>query len=187
MAEESGPKAGRAWGHILFHPSKDEGGIRRFTGRLSDPARRHPESPFPLNNYPPFRAQIMLFAVGNSSVFMLSFNCLKSSVRKVGMPKKKKAAAKLETASPQKDGAGNKHGNPFRRRRNYSPGSAVPHSGNRRLSRRAGGLLKPFFPGMPADTDPGMAFVLVQHLAPDHKSILSDLVKRYTRMPGFSR
>ncbi|WP_213461291.1 chemotaxis protein CheB [Thiocapsa sp.] len=28
---------------------------------------------------------------------------------------------------------------------------------------------------MPADTDPDMAFVLVQHLAPDHKSILSDL------------
>ena len=27
-----------------------------------------------------------------------------------------------------------------------------------------------------------MAFVLVQHLAPDHKSILSDLIRRYTRM-----
>jgi rfaE bifunctional protein nucleotidyltransferase chain/domain len=27
-----------------------------------------------------------------------------------------------------------------------------------------------------------MAFVLVQHLAPDHKSILTDLVRRYTRM-----
>ena len=38
---------------------------------------------------------------------------------------------------------------------------------------------------MPAETDPGMAFVLVQHLAPDHKSILSDLVKRYTRMQVF--
>ena len=30
-----------------------------------------------------------------------------------------------------------------------------------------------------------MAFVLVQHLAPDHKSILSDLIKRYTRMQVF--
>jgi two-component system CheB/CheR fusion protein len=30
-----------------------------------------------------------------------------------------------------------------------------------------------------------MAFVLVQHLAPDHKSILSELVKRYTRMEVF--
>ena len=51
----------------------------------------------------------------------------------------------------------------------------------------AGGLaaFEAFFSGMPADTDPGMAFVLVQHLAPDHKSILSDLVKRYTRMQVF--
>ena len=28
-----------------------------------------------------------------------------------------------------------------------------------------------------------MAFVLVQHLAPDHKSLLGDLIRRYTRMP----
>jgi two-component system CheB/CheR fusion protein len=48
----------------------------------------------------------------------------------------------------------------------------------------AGGLaaFEAFFSGMPADADPGMAFVLVQHLAPDHKSILTDLVRRYTRM-----
>jgi two-component system, chemotaxis family, CheB/CheR fusion protein len=42
-----------------------------------------------------------------------------------------------------------------------------------------------FFSGMPAETDPGMAFVLVQHLAPDHKSILTDLIRRYTRMQVF--
>ncbi len=30
-----------------------------------------------------------------------------------------------------------------------------------------------------------MAFVLVQHLAPDHKSILSELIRRYTRMQVF--
>jgi two-component system, chemotaxis family, CheB/CheR fusion protein len=42
-----------------------------------------------------------------------------------------------------------------------------------------------FFSGMPTDTDSGMAFVLVQHLAPDHKSMLADLVKRYTRMQVF--
>ncbi len=50
----------------------------------------------------------------------------------------------------------------------------------------AGGLaaFEAFFSGMPAN-DPGMAFVLVQHLAPDHKSILADLVKRYTRMQVF--
>jgi two-component system CheB/CheR fusion protein len=51
----------------------------------------------------------------------------------------------------------------------------------------AGGLaaFEAFFSGMPAEGDPGMAFVLVQHLAPDHKSLLSDLVKRYTRMEVF--
>ena len=55
------------------------------------------------------------------------------------------------------------------------------------LGASAGGLaaFEAFFAGMPADTDPGMAFVLVQHLAPDHKSILSDLIRRYTRMSVF--
>ena len=48
----------------------------------------------------------------------------------------------------------------------------------------AGGLaaFEAFFSGMPTDTDSGMAFVIVQHLAPDHKSILTDLIQRYTRM-----
>jgi two-component system CheB/CheR fusion protein len=51
----------------------------------------------------------------------------------------------------------------------------------------AGGLaaFEAFFSGMPADSDSGMAFVLVQHLAPDHKSILTELVNRYTRMDVF--
>ena len=51
----------------------------------------------------------------------------------------------------------------------------------------AGGLaaFEAFFSGMPADTDPGMAFVLVQHLAPDHKSLLTELIRRYTRMEVF--
>jgi two-component system CheB/CheR fusion protein len=51
----------------------------------------------------------------------------------------------------------------------------------------AGGLaaFEAFFSGMPKEADTGMAFVLVQHLAPDHKSILSELVKRYTRMQVF--
>ncbi len=51
----------------------------------------------------------------------------------------------------------------------------------------AGGIsaFEAFFSGMPADTDPGMAFVLVQHLSPDHKSILTDLIRRYTRMQVF--
>ena len=51
----------------------------------------------------------------------------------------------------------------------------------------AGGLaaFEAFFSGMPADADTGMAFVLVQHLAPDHKSLLGELVRRYTRMQVF--
>ena len=51
----------------------------------------------------------------------------------------------------------------------------------------AGGLgaFEAFFSGMPAEVDPGMAFVLVQHLAPNHKSILTELIQRYTRMQVF--
>ena len=51
----------------------------------------------------------------------------------------------------------------------------------------AGGLaaFEAFFSGMPEDIDPGMAFVLVQHLAPDHKSLLTELIGHCTRMPVF--
>lgn len=52
----------------------------------------------------------------------------------------------------------------------------------------AGGLaaFESFFSGMPVAGDgPGMAFVLVQHLAPDHKSILADLIRSHTRMEVF--
>ncbi|MFH2058357.1 MAG: CheR family methyltransferase [Pseudomonadota bacterium] len=51
----------------------------------------------------------------------------------------------------------------------------------------AGGLFafEAFFSSMPADCDPGMAFVLVQHLAPDHKSILTEIIRQYTRMQVF--
>jgi two-component system CheB/CheR fusion protein len=51
----------------------------------------------------------------------------------------------------------------------------------------AGGLaaFETFFSTMPADDTPGMAFVFVQHLARDHKSILSELVRRYTKMEVF--
>ncbi len=47
----------------------------------------------------------------------------------------------------------------------------------------AGGLeaFKSFFAQMPADN--GMAFVVVQHLAPNHASMLSELVGRSTPMP----
>ncbi len=47
----------------------------------------------------------------------------------------------------------------------------------------AGGLeaFKAFFSHMPADS--ALAFVLVQHLAPDHPSLLAELVGRSTTMP----
>jgi two-component system, chemotaxis family, CheB/CheR fusion protein len=46
----------------------------------------------------------------------------------------------------------------------------------------AGGLaaFRSFFDSMPADT--GMAFVLVQHLDPDHKSMLVELLRPHTAM-----
>jgi two-component system, chemotaxis family, CheB/CheR fusion protein len=51
----------------------------------------------------------------------------------------------------------------------------------------AGGLaaLETLFAHMPSEIERGLAFVIVQHLDPDHKSILSELVRRYTRMRVF--
>ncbi|NEV62800.1 chemotaxis protein CheB [Thiorhodococcus minor] len=47
----------------------------------------------------------------------------------------------------------------------------------------AGGLdaLERFFQGIPDDT--GAAFVVVQHLSPDHKSMMGNLLARHTSMP----
>ena len=48
----------------------------------------------------------------------------------------------------------------------------------------AGGLaaFEKFLSGIPEGVDPGMAFVLVQHLAPDHKSILAEILGRSTSL-----
>jgi chemotaxis response regulator CheB len=48
---------------------------------------------------------------------------------------------------------------------------------------RAGGLeaFKAFFANVPADSE--LAFVLVQHLAPDHESMLAELLSRVTAVP----
>ena len=47
----------------------------------------------------------------------------------------------------------------------------------------AGGLdsLERFFSRLPADT--GMAFVVLQHLAPDFKSLMDELLARHTQLP----
>ena len=65
-----------------------------------------------------------------------------------------------------------------------APATTFPVVG---IGASAGGLaaFEAFFSAMPSDAKTGMAFVLVQHLSPDHKSILVDLVKRYTRMQVF--
>jgi two-component system, chemotaxis family, CheB/CheR fusion protein len=51
----------------------------------------------------------------------------------------------------------------------------------------AGGLaaFEAFFSSIPTSTKPDMAFVLVQHLAPDHNSILTELVQHYTQLQVF--
>jgi len=53
------------------------------------------------------------------------------------------------------------------------------------LGASAGGLeaLEHFFKNMPDDS--GLAFVIVQHLDPDHSSILVDLIKHHTNMQVF--
>lgn len=42
--------------------------------------------------------------------------------------------------------------------------------------------LEQFFLAIPKDTPIGMAFVVVQHMAPNYNSMLSEIISRYTRM-----
>ncbi|BBP42630.1 chemotaxis protein CheB [Thiosulfativibrio zosterae] len=51
----------------------------------------------------------------------------------------------------------------------------------------AGGLaaFETFFSGLPAGSKPDVAFVLIQHLSPEHNSILSELIRHYTHLPVF--
>ena len=51
----------------------------------------------------------------------------------------------------------------------------------------AGGLaaIEAFLSAMPADYGKSLAFVIVQHLSPDHKSMLSELLRRYTHLQVF--
>lgn len=53
------------------------------------------------------------------------------------------------------------------------------------LGASAGGLaaFKGFFSGLPAGPGPGVAIVLVQHLSPDHRSILRELIQPGTSLP----
>ena len=51
------------------------------------------------------------------------------------------------------------------------------------LGASAGGLeaFEQFFTHMPGDS--GLAFVLVSHLSPDHESMMTELLRRFTPMP----
>ena len=51
----------------------------------------------------------------------------------------------------------------------------------------AGGLaaFEAFFSSMPSEGNPDIAYVLVQHLAPEHSSILANLIQKYTEMEVF--
>jgi two-component system CheB/CheR fusion protein len=97
------------------------------------------------------------------------------------MTKKKKPTAAAQTPPPEKEPIPTSAEPAPETGEKIPPEEVFPIVG---IGASAGGLaaFEAFFSGMPGDTDPGMAFVLVQHLAPDHKSILTELVKRYTRM-----
>jgi two-component system CheB/CheR fusion protein len=97
--------------------------------------------------------------------------CKPTAQNPIGTLDASSSSGEVGPASPAQDSEGSK-------------GGGFPIVG---IGASAGGLtaFEAFFSGLPADTDPGLAFVLVQHLAPDHKSILTDLVRRYTRLQVF--
>jgi two-component system CheB/CheR fusion protein len=99
---------------------------------------------------------------------------------------KKKGTLKEDTQGPEKEREEPSFVEQAEQAKHDEPAVNVPEHGFPivGIGASAGGLaaFEAFFSAMPADTDPGMAFVLVQHLAPDHKSILTELVRRYTRM-----
>lgn len=66
----------------------------------------------------------------------------------------------------------------------HKPNDQFPVIG---IGASAGGLkaFEEFFSNIPKNKFTGMAFILVQHLAPDHKSLLHELIKRYTSMQVF--
>jgi two-component system CheB/CheR fusion protein len=95
----------------------------------------------------------------------------KPSVRKP-TTRKTTAAAGVRPATKASDGGGAK---------SAATPAGFPIVG---IGASAGGLaaIEEFFAAMPAGDSLGMALVLVQHLDPDHKSLLLDLVRRYTQI-----
>lgn len=89
----------------------------------------------------------------------------------------KQTSPRSDTAISNVDGSANST-------RDTEPHTDFPIVG---IGASAGGLaaFEAFFSGMPKDVDTGMSFVLVQHLAPDFKSMLCDLIQRCTHMQVF--
>ncbi len=111
------------------------------------------------------------------------------------MPKPKSARAKKETAVTDPAAAEPAAAGPAAEPATAGPadaGSVVipentlafPVVG---IGASAGGLaaFEAFFTALSAESDPGAAFVVVQHLSPDHKSLLSELIRRYSKLPVF--
>jgi two-component system, chemotaxis family, CheB/CheR fusion protein len=83
-------------------------------------------------------------------------------------------------------------GPPRTARQSPSPPAVSPESTGKRdtfyvvgIGASAGGLdaFEQFFINMPVDS--GMTFILIPHLAPEHKSMMVELLKRYTKMSIF--
>ncbi|MEX2402665.1 MAG: chemotaxis protein CheB, partial [Balneolales bacterium] len=89
------------------------------------------------------------------------------------MAKKKKTAAPKKSAPLKKN----------KPKKDSNSGKGFPIVG---IGASAGGLaaFEAFFSAIPDDKQTGMAFVLVQHLAPGHKSELSHLIQRCTHLPA---
>jgi two-component system CheB/CheR fusion protein len=99
----------------------------------------------------------------------------KTTAKKKNTPKKVQAKAKTEKRSATKRKAVKK----------AAPAKAIEETGPLcmvGIGASAGGLeaLEGLFSKMPSDTD--MAFVVIQHLAPKHKSIMGSLLQKHTRM-----
>ena len=65
-----------------------------------------------------------------------------------------------------------------------SPSGTFPIIG---IGASSGGLaaLETFFAAFEGQPPPGMAFVLIQHLSPDHKSLLAEILRRRTKLEIF--
>jgi len=85
--------------------------------------------------------------------------------KKKPVRRSKQAKAKRKAAPPRKDDP------------TPAPRPRCPVVG---VGASAGGL-EAFPSGLPADT--GIAFVLVQHLSPQHKSMIEELLRRHAKMP----